>query len=58
MQNAFKAILASLIAGGGSIVTGLGDNTLSLQEIATAIVVALVALGGVYGVSNVTKAAK
>lgn len=56
MRNALKAVLASLISAGGSIVTGLGDNRLSLQEIVTAVVVGLVALGGVYGVSNVPKA--
>ena len=51
-----KAIIAGLIAAGGSIVTGLGDNTLSAQEIVTAVVVGLVALGSVYGVANVPKA--
>lgn len=55
MREALKAILAGAIAGGGSIVTALGDNVLSLQEIATAIVVTLVALAGVYGVSNAPK---
>lgn len=52
MREAAKAILSGLIASGGSVVTGLGDNSLSYQEIVTAILVGLVALGGVYGVSN------
>jgi TRAP-type C4-dicarboxylate transport system permease small subunit len=56
MASMLKAILAGLIAAGGSVVTGLGDNTLSAQEIVTAVVVGLVALGSVYGVSNVPKA--
>lgn len=55
MREALKAILAGAIAGGGSLVTALGDNILSLQEIATAVVVTLIALGGVYGVSNAPK---
>lgn len=47
-----KAFLAAAIAAGSSVVTALGDNVLSGQEIATAIVAALVALGAVYGVPN------
>lgn len=49
-----KAIVGGLIAVGGSIVTALGDNVISAQEIATAILAGLVALGAVWGVSNKT----
>lgn len=52
MKSAAKAVLASLIAGVGSIVTALGDNTISGQEWATAILATLVAFGAVYGVAN------
>lgn len=51
MQYA-KAILASVISGLSAIVTALGDNALSTQEIVTAVLAALVALGAVYGVPN------
>ncbi len=47
-----KAIIGAAIAGVGSIVTALGDNALSYQEIGTAVLAALVALGAIYGVPN------
>ena len=47
-----KAIVALLIAGLGSVVTALGDGTLSTQEIVVAVLAAVVALGAVWGVPN------
>lgn len=47
-----KAVVAGLIAAGGSLVTALGDNALSSQEIVTAVVAFLVGLGVVAAVPN------
>lgn len=52
LGSAAKALLAAAIAAGGSVVTALGDNSLSTQEIVTAVLAGLVALGAVYGVPN------
>lgn len=57
MTHTFKALLAGVIAGLSSVVTGLGDNVLSLQEIVTAILAAVVAFGALYGIPTVTKSA-
>lgn len=47
-----KALLAAAIAGLGSLATALGDNHVSAQEGVTCLLVAVVALGAVYGVPN------
>jgi len=47
-----KAIVAGLIAGLSSIVTALGDNTISTQEWVTAAIAFLVALSAVWAVPN------
>jgi hypothetical protein len=47
-----KAIIAALIAGLGSVAAALDDGHLSGQEIVTAVLVLVVAFGGVYGVPN------
>lgn len=52
MKSAAKAVLAGVIAGVGSVVTALGDNVISGQEWATAILATLVAFAAVYGISN------
>jgi hypothetical protein len=52
MTQYLKAIVAALIAGLSSIVTALGDNTISPQEWVTAAIAFLVALGAVWGVPN------
>lgn len=57
MTHTMKAILAGAIALLSSIVTGLGDNTLSAQEIVTAILAGVVAFGALYGIATVTKSA-
>lgn len=48
----FKAAVAGLIAAGSSLITALGDNSLSYQEGVTAIVAFLVGLGIVAAVPN------
>lgn len=48
----FKAITAGLIAAGTSLVTALGDNSVSYQEWVTAVVAFLVGLGVVAAVPN------
>ncbi len=48
----FKATVAGLIAAGSSLITALGDNALSAQEIVTAVVAFLVGLGVVAAVPN------
>jgi hypothetical protein len=48
----FKAVVAGLIAAGGALVTALGDNALSSQEIVTAAVAFLVGLGVVAATPN------
>jgi hypothetical protein len=48
----FKALVAGLIAAGSSLITALGDNSLSAQEDVTAIVAFLVGLGVVAVVPN------
>lgn len=52
MSGYLKAIVAALIAGLGTLSAGLADNGLTAQEIVTAIVAFLVALGGVYTAPN------
>jgi hypothetical protein len=47
-----KAITAALVAGLTGIATGLDDGKLSWQEVVTALVALLVALGAVYRVPN------
>lgn len=48
----FKAFVAGLIAAGSSLITALGDNTVSSQEAVTAAVAFLVGLGVVASVPN------
>lgn len=55
MTHTIKAVLAGVIAGLGSVVTGLGDNVLSYQEIVTSVLAAVVAFGALYGVATITK---
>lgn len=52
MATIIKAVLAAAIAAASSIATGLGDNILSGQEIVTAVVAGLLALGVVYQIPN------
>lgn len=47
-----KAIVGAVIAGLSALGTGLDDGNLSTQEIVTAIIACLVALGVVFGVPN------
>ena len=47
-----KAIIGAASAFVASLVTALGDNTISGQEWLTAVAAALVALGVVYAVPN------
>lgn len=47
-----KAWLASAIGFFGSLATAAQDNSLVLSEWLVAVSVALVALGGVYGIKN------
>lgn len=56
MTSFLKAVLLGLIAGLGSVVTGLGDNALSYQEIVTSILATLVAFAAAFGIANGTKA--
>lgn len=55
-MTAAKAFLAFLIAGVGSLAVAAVDNGISLAEGLTAASVALIALGGVYGVKNAPSA--
>ena len=48
----FKSFVGGLIAAGSSLITALGDNTLSYQELVTAVVAFLVGLGVVAAVPN------
>ncbi len=50
----FKAVVASGIAAGSSLITALGDNAMSAQEWVTAAVAFLVGLGVVAAVPNKT----
>ena len=55
MNTARKAILAAVIAGVGALAAAaIGDNAISLSEALAALSAAVVALGGVYGVTNQT----
>lgn len=56
MTKLIGSLVLGLIAGLGSIVTGLGDNALSYQEIATAVLATLVAGAAAYGINGSTKA--
>lgn len=56
MTKLLGSFVLGLIAGLSSLVTGLGDNALSYQEIVTAILATLVAGAAAYGISNGTKA--
>jgi hypothetical protein len=47
-----KALIAAAIAGLTGIATGLENGHLSAQEVVTAIIALLVALGAVYQVPN------
>lgn len=52
MSKYLKALVGGVIAGLTSLVTALGDNTISGQEWLTAVIATLVAFGAVWGVSN------
>lgn len=56
MTKMLGSIILGLIAGLGSIVTGLGDNALSYQEIVTAVLATLVAFAAAYGITVAAKA--
>lgn len=58
LRFAAKALLAGLVAGVGSLATGSLDGSLDLPEYLAAATAALVALGGVYGVSNEPRKAR
>lgn len=47
-----KSIVGALIAGLGSLATGLGDGSLTAQEYIYAAIAALVGLGIIYTVPN------
>lgn len=55
MQKIVYAAILGLIAGLSSLVTGLGDNVLSYQEIVTAVLATLVAGAAAYGISSGAK---
>lgn len=57
MTKVLGSITLALIAGLGSVVTGLGDNALSYQEIVTAVLATLVAFAAAYGINGTAKAA-
>lgn len=52
MQSYLKAIVASLVAGLGSLAQALDNDNVSAQEWVNAAITALVALGVVWGVPN------
>jgi uncharacterized membrane-anchored protein len=58
MTHTVKAVLTGAIALLSSVVTGLGDNTLSSQEIVTAVLAGVVAFAALYGIPTVTKMGK
>lgn len=52
MKFYLKSIVGAIIAGLGSLLVALGDNTVSYQEMVTIAIVTLTALGTVWAVPN------
>lgn len=47
-----KAIIAGIVAAGGSLGTGFADGHLTIPELIIAVVTTATAVGAVFGVSN------
>jgi len=52
VSKMWKAVVAAVVAGGGSLVTALDDGTVTTQEGLTAVVAVLGALGLTWAVPN------